>query len=366
MEARLVTRRDGATLALFFSWFSAAFLAAILADDMFRLDLVPLGPSVPGFVIVALAAAGGALFPWLTVRASGAEVRVRLEEGAVEVGEQELLAGEVTGLSIAKAERGVSLAIARGKRLVFLELERRADAARVARALGVETPWFGSITLPETSRLLAAMQAVIALALLAAAPLYFLGATGALSSAAKPLFGTICVAGTLVSALLLTVRRVVPNQALSMRRTAWDRHVALHEAEGRFSEHAKVGEGAEKELEDAAPLGPSLLARGDESRAAWLARLDALPAERGAYRGEALKRDVLWDTLGDAASPVDARVAAARILKRRHEAPPDALVRVVADDPDVRVRVETAIDDALDDEDVAHQLERLGPIFRAR
>lgn len=364
MEARLVTRRDGASLALFFSWFSAAFLGAILADDVFRLDLVPLGPSVPGFVIVALAAAGGAIFPWLTVRASGTEGRVRVEDGAVGIGEHWILAGDLTGLSIANAERGVSLALARGKRLVFLELEHRAEAVRIAKALGVETTWFGSIALPETSRLLAAMQAIVALALLAAAPLYFLGATGALSSGAKPLFGTICVAGTLISALLLTARRLVPNQALSMRRAAWDRHVALHEAEGRFAAHGKV----EPSAEDAAvsSRGPSLLARGDESRAAWLARLDALPAERGAYRGEALKRDVLWDTLGDAASPVDARVAAARILKRRHEALPDALVRVVADDPDVRVRVETAIDDTLDDEDVAHQLERLGPIFRAR
>lgn len=363
MEARLVTRRDGATLALFFSWFSAAFLGAILADDVFRLDLVPLGPTVPGFVVVAIAAAGGAVFPWLTVRASGVEGRVRIAEGAVEVGEHRIRAGDLTGLSIAKAERGVSLALARGKRLVFLELEHRADAARIAKALGIETSWFGSIALPETSRLLAAMQAVVALALLVAAPLYFLGATGALSSGAKPLFGTICVAGTLISALLLTARRLVPNQALSMRRAAWDRHVALHEAEGRFAAHGKV----EQSAEDAAETrGPPLLARGDESRAAWLARLDALPAERGAYRGEALKRDVLWDTLGDASSPVDARVAAARILKRRHEALPDALVRVVADDPDVRVRVETAIDDTLDDEDVAHQLERLGPIFRAR
>lgn len=363
MEARLVTRRDGATLALFFSWFSAAFLGAILADDVFRLDLVPLGPTVPGFVIVALAAAGGAIFPWLTVRASGTEARVRLEEGKVEIGEHAIRAGDLTGLSIANAERGVSLALARGKRLVFLELERRSDAVRVAKALGVERSWFGSIVLPETSRLLAAMQAIIALALLVAAPLYFLGATGAVSSGAKPLFGTICVAGTLVSALLLTARRLLPNQALSMRRAAWDRHVALHEAEGRFAAHAKIEPRVE---EGAEARGPSLLARGDESRAAWLARLDALPAERGAYRGEALKRDVLWDTLGDAASPVDARVGAARILKRRHEALPDALVRVVADDPDVRVRVETAIDDTLDDEDVALQLDRLGPIFRAR
>lgn len=360
MEARLVTRRDGATLALFLSWFSAAFLGAVLADDMFRLDLIPLGPSIPGFVIVALAAAGGAIFPWLTVRASGAEVRVRIEEGAVHIGDEEpILAGELTGLSIAKAERGVSLALARGKRLVFLELERRADAARVAKALGIETSWFGSIAFPEASRLLAAMQAILALALLVAAPLYFMGTVGALPSGAKPLFGTICVVGALASALLLTVRRLVPNQALSMRRAVWDRHVALHEAEGRFAEHGKVEEAPESR-------GPSLLARGDESRAAWLARLDALPAERGAYRGEALKRDVLWETLGDTASPVDARVAAARILKRCHEAETGALVRVVADDPDVRVRVETAIDDDLDDEDVAIQLERLGPIFRAR
>jgi len=76
-----------------------------------------------------------------------------------------------------------------------------------------------------------------------------------------------------------------------------------------------------------------------------------------------LKKDVLWETLGDDGAPVDARMAAARVLRRRHGEEARALVRVV-DDHDVRARVAAALEDQ--HEEVEEHLERLGPLFRAR
>ena len=157
--------------------------------------------------------------------------------------------------------------------------------------------------------------------------------------------------------LLLVFRRLAPRPAMALRRRgAWHAHAALHAAREEGPE-AAPGEAAE---EAAARIGS--LARGDEGVGAWLARLDAIPTEQHAYRGDALKKDVLWETLGDDAAPADARMAAARVLRRRYGAEERALVRVV-DDPDVRVRVEAALEDQ---EDAERAIETLGPLFRAR
>ena len=104
------------------------------------------------------------------------------------------------------------------------------------------------------------------------------------------------------------------------------------------------------------------LGRGDEQVGAWLARLDAIPNEQHAYRGDAMRKDVLWETLGDGAAPVDARMAAARVLQRRYGEEAPALVRVVSDD-EVRVRVEAALEEH---DEAEEHIERLGPLFRAR
>jgi hypothetical protein len=169
------------------------------------------------------------------------------------------------------------------------------------------------------------------------------------------------VVGAAVSAVLLGARTLLPNQALALARAAWDRHVALHEAAGRYARSDRGGAG-DPEREAAARGGPALLARGDEPLATWIARVDALPADGGAYRAP-MKKDDLWEALGDGDAPADVRIAAARLLRRKHGEEERALLRIV-EDPDVRVRVEAAIDD--DDGGVADRLERLGPLFRAR
>lgn len=359
MEARLLTRRDGARLALVSTWAFAVFLGAVGVDDLAHLGLVPLRPDAFGFACVALAIVGAALSPWLATRSGGARVRVACEAGRVAAGALSIEASSVTGLSIAAGERGFSVAVARGPRVAFFEVERRSDATRIARALGASGTWFGTVPLPEASRLFAAIQGVTGVVLVAAAALYFAGAMGWADSS-KELWGATGVAGALVATALLTARRLLPHQALAVRRAAWDRHVALHEAAGRFARSGPADDEADRDHE-AAERAPRALARGDEPLAAWLARVDALPADGGAYRA-AMKRDDLWQTLGDAAAPADARIAAARLLRRRHGEDEGLLVRVV-EDADVRVRVEAAIDE---DDDAVERLERLGPLFRAR
>jgi hypothetical protein len=150
------------------------------------------------------------------------------------------------------------------------------------------------------------------------------------------------------------------------RRGAWDAHVALHH-DARMTAEATVAaetaaDGATGEERDEAPVRIGHLVRGDEGVGAWLARLDAIPTEQHAYRGDAMKKDVLWETLGDAGASVDTRMGAARLLRRRYGAEEGALVRVV-EDPDVRVRVEAALEDH---DDAERAIETLGPLFRAR
>jgi hypothetical protein len=161
------------------------------------------------------------------------------------------------------------------------------------------------------------------------------------------------------------VRHLVPGQAVAIARGTWDAHVALHRANAAAHAATATDERDERDERPAeeAPVRVGHLGRGDEPVGAWLARIDSLPTEQHAYRGDAMKKDVLWETLSDKAAPVDTRMAAARVLRKRYEEDDVALVRVV-DDPDVRVRVEAALDDEL--EDAEHRIEALGPLFRAR
>ena len=175
--------------------------------------------------------------------------------------------------------------------------------------------------------------------------------------------------------LLLAIRCLVPGHAVALRRRgAWNAHVALHAAHAAHAAQAKTDavaheNEAEREQDGDGDRGEPVrigslgnLARGDEGVGAWLTRLDAIPTEQHAYRGDAMKKDVLWETLADAAAPADARMAAARVLRRRYGADEGALVRVV-EDPDVRVRVEAALEEH---DEAERAIETLGPLFRAR
>lgn len=364
VNARVVTRRDDARLAIFLTSVAALGLALVLADDIWHLSRLPPllchpeGSSAVYAVVAALIALGG-LGPWLawTTR-RGRAVAVRREERAVRIGRQRLVAQEVSALSVARATLGYGVAITRAREVTFLELERPEDAARVASSLGVEEPPFGATRPAPRSRVLALPQALLSLVAVTFAAAYLMVTTHGYAPWSFPdpkaFFGIGGVVAAELSMVLLLVRRFLPGQALGMsRRGAWDAHVTLHTGAREARPHVAADE----------PARIQNLGRGDEPVRTWLARVDAMPTEHHAYRGDALQTDMLWETLGDAGAPVDARMAAARVLRRRYGQEEAALVRVV-DDPDVRVRVEAAMED--EQEDAEHHLEKLGPLFRAR
>lgn len=356
MIARVVTKRDDARLALAMSLTAAICLALVVLDDVVK--VTPFRPPHQGvYELVALLIALGGVAPWLAWTRRGRPMDVRCDVGSVMAGTKPIAAKDVTGLSVAHGARGTSVAIARSKEVVFMEVERREDAARIAKSLQIDEVPSGAVILPAASRRLSVLQAIVTLAALVAAPLYFLAATSSYSPLAslgdgKALFGLGGVVAAELAMVLLVVRRLLPGQAVAIARGAWDAHVALHRDRVPFAADAAAG-----------PARIASLGRGDERVGAWLARIDAIPNEQHAYRGDAMKKDVLWETLGDEAAPIDERMAAARVLRRRYEEDERALVRVVVE-PDVRERVEAALDD--EHEEAERRIEALGPLFRAR
>ncbi len=283
-------------------------------------------------------------------------MQVTCEPGIVRAGDLAIEAGDVTALRVATGVRGHSVAIARGSKLVFIEVERADDAARIAQALEVPTVPFGGLGDLTVRRWLAVVQALIGVVALVCAPLYLAAALGSfdalIGSSGKGLFGVMGVGASWLALALLATRRLLSGHAIALRKGTWDAHAELHRRPD-----ADTAPDARDE-----PIRVANLGRGDEGVGAWLARLDAIPTEQHAYRGDAMKKDVLWDTLGDDHAPVDARMAAARVLQRRYGEEEPALVRVVGDH-DVRVRVEAALEEQAEAEE---QIERLGPLFKAR
>lgn len=365
MIARVVTKRDDARLASFVTAAAALFLLVVLADDAFHLTLVR-APASAMFLTVACAMALAGVGPWLAwSRRTGRTVQLRCANGAVETQRLRIVARDVRAVSVAPAAQGASVAIEHGRRVTFLEVERAEDGTRIAATLRAAHPQTSGVVVLPSARGASVVQAVVSLIALASAPLYFLGAihvdfSGGLVAEPKALFGLLGVVSAGLSFLFLMARQIWPNQAVVLgRRSAWETHAALHRERAEQAARDDVVEPAPGPAEHVRIGG---LGRGDEGVGAWLARLDAIPTEQHAYRGDALKKDVLWDALADATAPVDARMGAARVLRHRYGEEEGALVRVV-DDPEVRLRVEAALDDH---DDAERRIETLGPLFRAR
>lgn len=375
VNVRVVTTRDEARLALAVTALGALVLALVLASELVLVLASDHGGSHafrPGperwvFASVGAAMALAGLGPWLAwPRRRGHPARLVCGEGFIRAGATNIEATEVTGLSLAHAARGHSVAVtwdargARGgdgKKRVFFEVERGSDAQRILETLGVArgAP-IGMVATPP-SRALAIPQAIVSVVALVCGALYFyatLGPEVVGLSYLKPVAGLAGIGVAQLALALLVLRRVLRRQAVALGRGgAWDVHAALH------AEVTATPAGVDGVDGDARA---GTLARGDETVGAWLQRVDALPSEQHAYRGDALKKDVLWDVLADAAARPDERMAAARVLMRRHGEGEQALVRVV-DEPAVRMRVEAALEDP---EDAERRIESLGPLFRAR
>jgi hypothetical protein len=372
--ARVVTKRDDPRLALAMTAVSALGLAAVVLDDLVGASLFrPPGFGMYGCIAALIALAG--VGPWLAWKRPGRTMSVTCEPGVVRAGTLTINAGDVTALQIATGAHGRSVAISRDSNVVFLEVERADEALRIAEALNVPVTPFGKLAVKPVRHWLAVLQVVVTAVAILFGPLYFEAATHGLSPApglsGKALFGIGGVVAAWVALAVLVARRLLPGHAIAPGRTAWDAHVTLHHrcaAEGEIdavrTEEEKRTHAAEQAEEQARaePIRVANLGRGDEQVGAWLARLDAIPTEQHAYRGDAMKKDVLWDTLGDASASVDTRMAAARVLRRRYGEEERALVRVV-DDHDVRVRVQAALEEH---DEAEEHIERLGPLFRAR
>jgi hypothetical protein len=368
--ARVVAKRDDARVASFVTASAAIFLLLVLADDALHLGLFR-APTDRMYLTVAVAMAVAAVGPWLAWSSrSGRAVRLRCSNGLVAAGPLRIAAGQVAAISIAQAARGWSVAVKHGKhgkRVAFFEVERAEDAQRLAEILapGPGQRQGAAVVLLPRSRALAVIQMLVTVAALVAAPLYYLAAMGVDVAAGtrgvpKALFGLAGVVAAELSFMSLILRQLWPNQALAAgARSRWEAHAAIHRERARVIEEGSSEEPAPATIEKVRIGG---LERGDEDVGTWLTRIDAIPTEQHAYRGDALKKDVLWEALGDAGAPLDTRMAAARVLRRRYGEEEGALVRVVAD-ADVRLRIEAALDEH---DDAERRLERLGPLFRAR
>ncbi len=374
MLARVVTKRDEPRLALVTTAASAVGLAAVVVDDLGG-ALVFQPPGAGVYVAVACLISLSGIGPWLAWSSRGRTMAVTCTPGVVRAGDLTIKAGEVTALHVARAKRGRSVAVARGSRVVFLEVERSGEAEQIAAALNVPVTPFGTLGLRRHGRWAGRLQQLLAVVAIACGALYYLATQGldpVPGISGKALFGIGGVATAWLSLAVLAARRLAATRAVAIAGGSWDAHVALHLAESARTELEAVRSVAERrdqaleEAQQAARDEPTRIAnlgRGDDPIAAWLARLDAIPSESHAYRGNALRKEVLWETLGDDGAPLDARMAAARVLRRRYREEEQALVRVVADD-DVRLRVAAALEE--EHEEAEERLERLGPLFRAR
>ncbi len=318
-----------------------------ILEDVFRSHFVEVGPL--GALAVALAMALAGIGPWLARRAPARTAKIVLGQGAAQIDAEHVLAIDVTGFSVAEAARGYSIAIARGARVLFVEVERIGEAVALARALNLPSTRFGTIPSPQTRVARRKFQIGLTSALLFTAWNYWAcWWTDAFLGGDKSLYGIVGIVLAHVATVLVAIG-VTPGPLLGSKGL-WEAHHALHLDPEKVARAEAAASRLEKHSE---------LERGAEPVATWLGRVDAMPALPGAYRGSHAKKDVLWETLNDGAAATSARVAAARVLGRAFGEEGASLVRVV-NDPELRVRVEAALED-----DAAERLEELGPLFRA-
>jgi hypothetical protein len=358
---RVVDRREQSAVALAVTLAVTLVLGVLLFDDLAlggRL-VPPLGTRAVEASVVGLLFALAAAGPWLRVRAHPRRVRVRIDvpQGWARLGRRTLHARAVARVSVVPAVRGFSVGILpHGGRALFVETDDLAIATSLARALGGAA---AAAALPDGApdpRL--RFAAVLTTAVLGFAGAFDVATAASLASGGERRLGELAVFAPLA---VLFATRALWKPSRGAAAPAFDEHLAIHAAASGASPPASP---SSEMAEDAAVAGlAGLLGRRAEGVAAWIARLDAMPHEAGAYRGAALGRDALLAVASDESAAPDARAGAARLLAVRHGESPRALVRVVAD-PEVRLRVVAAT--ASDPEEAAEELERLGPLYRAR
>lgn len=346
---------------------SVLWLLGSLAFDVLRSGYDR--PSVLDYLVTMFAMMAVGIAPWLVLPARPKIARVtRTSEGiVVSVGRLkrkiELVAADVTAVSVAHGERGISVAVFDPSGVRFFEVARDVDAAAIVSALGgKEKP--ASVASFEERSTFAFARAFLSAGIVVAAAIYafaiFFLENGVLKSRA----GLLAVTLAFLLMLERLLAKSVGSQSHLHRPAAYDAHQALHRS--AFATESATERKSEIFAEmhaDHATLGS--LSRGDESVAAWFSRLDAAGKSfqgDGAYRTPAVDRDALWDVLRSNHETTDAKMGAARLLRVGYEENEEALVRVVTD-ADERVRVAAALEEL---DDAASHVEALGPLFRAR
>ena len=270
-----------------------------------------------------------------------------------------------TAVSVARAARGYSLAVAAPRGLVFLEVEHLADARRLVRALGA--PWPGQGVLERR-----VPRLDLRFASGSASGVGIASALGYLLTLDTPGHEKGLLAIALFMAILASLGFVLDPRM--RRRVRWsaeadgvegaegvtfgrspvEQHTALHVA-------SRLGAVADEDEPPRARV--RVLSRGEETTREWLTRLDAIATRSdGAYREGAPDRDELELLLADESGPADARLAAARVLARRHGE--DASRLRARFEPDLAARLDAVLHD--DPSSAAEELDARGPDFAAR
>lgn len=325
---------------------AALGLDVLLADDLFGGRLLRIGISNGVYAVVAALVVLACVVPLLRSTSRRRVVKVGLGSGAIALADATVRGVDVAAFDVVRGERGLSVGLMVGKDVRFLEVEREADVARIALALGTG-PKRGELALKTQRVGLAVAQLLTAMAGTAAAAFYLHAAL--LHAGEKGPAGLVGIACSHGALLVMFLRAAWRGPVGSRSAGAYDNHVALH------------ARGPNLEGFESASGEVTTLSQGAEPVAAWLARLDA-PAGGSAYREDVPPRDQLWSTMKDDAAPLDARMAAARLLRLRFAEAPETLTRVVSD-PEERVRIEAAMEEAGEAE---ARLAALGPLVRLR
>lgn len=358
MVVRVVPHAERRALA-----YAAAALAMIVLPLALFDDLVLLPMRAPHGGDLHLAwmrpvvefALWSAAFGPLSVFARRLTRRVVVTDGAVHGLPRALRREDVRALSVAAGAKGYSVGVVHGDGVRFLEVERVEDARTLRAALSAVdgAVAHAGATLERGARRLVRRARLAWLAQLAlgiATAVATLDWHRAVAQADNGSSGIVAVSLALMSVAFF-VGRVRRGDPLTIEGG----ESILHHAD-LHRDHALAQDALAVEPERAG------LARGGASIAAWFRALDATSAQaEHAYRGHAMTHEALARALEEAPS-LEIKMAAARVLARRHGQTPEALVRIVTD-PDERVRVAASLREP---EEAADELERLGPMFRAR
>lgn len=285
--------------------------------------------------------------------------RARVEGGVLRAGALALRADHALAVRVARAPRGIGIALSRSGEGAFLEVESESEARHLLGELGVRWPGRGDVALVVPHRGVRIAQRLAGLAGLLSALLYgvFVGGIGAMGM--KGVFGfPALILGGLASVLYVfdavfrSVLRPGARTTHMLGRSAVDAHARLHD-------RAQVL--ASEPRSDEPPARIRILDAAGEPPRAWLERIDAMAQGAGGYRGEVPGEAELDAILDDAYAPVAARLAAARLLATRHGRAGDELGRRV--DPALEPRLRVVVQQ--DAEAAARAIEASAPVFEA-